>query len=130
LPLISDDLFTMENLYLAYRKAKVDVFYERSQPMATAFCAYEKSLHENLSALAARLKSKRRKWHQDLNFIGGFGYIPKGLALPKCDPDPPGKPRFSFSDPDDSWNYMLKQCGEDKPICEFRPVARFRSTCT
>jgi hypothetical protein len=125
LPPMPEDLFTMENLYLAYRKAKVDVFYERSQPMAIAFCDYENSLHENLSALIAQLKASKPRWPKDLNFIGGFGYIPKGLCLPNRVPDHPRKPHFSFSDPEVSWNYLLKQCGDDKPIVEFRPVAHF-----
>lgn len=40
----------MEALYQAYRKAKVDVFYERSQPLSQEFCEYERSLHANLTS--------------------------------------------------------------------------------
>ena len=75
----ADDVFTMENLYLAYRKAKIDIFHERSQPMAEAFCEFEESLHDNLSNLAAKLRTDDASdvsWSRDLNLIGGFGYHP------------------------------------------------------
>ena len=32
-----EGIVTLEALYLAYRKAKIDVYFERSQPMALAF---------------------------------------------------------------------------------------------
>ena len=49
-----EDLYSIDNLYLAYRKAKVDVYYERSQPMAEAFCEYEQHLHSNLARISHR----------------------------------------------------------------------------
>ena len=115
----------MENLYLAYRKAKVDVFFERSQPLAEDFCEYEQLLHQNLSALAEKVQAKKPKWPTDRKFIGGFGYIPKGLKLPVDRTKSSGKPHFSLSDPEDAWRYLLKQRGNDKPAVDFRPVAHF-----
>jgi len=119
------DLFSMESLYLAYRKAKVDVFHERSQPMAEAFCEYEKSLHANLSALATHLQAKNPKWPTDATFIGGFGFIPKGITLPTIPGKSSGEPHFSLSDPEEAWKYQLKRCAKEKPTVEFRPVAHF-----
>ena len=41
---LSAEYISLDDLYHAYRKAKVDVFFERSQPMALEFCQYEKNL--------------------------------------------------------------------------------------
>ncbi len=117
----------MEQMYLAYRKAKVDVYFERSQPAAIAFCEFEKSLHENLESLARRLLAARPIWFPDREFIGGYEFIPKRLKVP--DPNKEGQPQFSFSDPVLTWRHLLRQCGHDgapSPVkVEFRPVAEF-----
>jgi hypothetical protein len=57
-------LISLDALYHAYRKAKVDVFYERSQPMVAEFCAYELNLHQNLLALQKRLTRAKASWFQ------------------------------------------------------------------
>lgn len=120
----SIELFGLENLYLAYRKAKVDMFRERSQPLAEAFCDYEAALPANLSRLATALKAKRPKWPSDLNFLGGFGFIPKGLKVPPPTDDR-RRPHFSLSDPQDAWKVVLRHGSRQKPQVEFRPVAHF-----
>lgn len=44
-PSLSSDFVSMDALYQAYRKAKVDVFYERSQPLSQESCEYKRNLH-------------------------------------------------------------------------------------
>lgn len=89
----SEELFSLENLYRAYRKAKVDMFHERSQPLAEDFCEYEAALPDNLATLAKKLQAKKPKWPTDLSFLGGFGFIPKGLLVP-IPPDERGRAHF------------------------------------
>ncbi len=124
---LRSNFISMDQMYLAYGKAKVDVFFERSQPTAVAFCEFEKSLENNLKSVAARLITARPTWFKDRNFIGGFECIPKGLIIP--DVHKPGQPHFSSSDPVFAWNYLLGQCSRESgqsPIrLEFRPVAQF-----
>ena len=48
---------TLADLFRAYRKAKVDAFYESSHFHAIAYARYEKSLHSNLKRLLARLST-------------------------------------------------------------------------
>lgn len=47
---------TLSELFFAYRKAKVDCFYESSIRVAERFVEYEQSLPENLASLLARLQ--------------------------------------------------------------------------
>lgn len=118
----SEDLFSMENLYLAYRKAKFDVYYERSQPMAEAFSDYEGDLHTNLTELCTTLRNRKPNWFSDVQFMGRFGMIPKGLTV--AQPKEDRGPHFSLSDLGDAWNHLIKTVKE-KPKVEFRAVAHF-----
>ena len=70
---LSAEYISLDDLYHAYRKAKVDVFFERSQPMALEFCQYEKNLALNLNNLREKLTSPSADWYQDPDFIGSYG---------------------------------------------------------
>lgn len=116
----------MDALYLAYRKAKVDVFYERSQPMVLAFCEYERDLNDNLITLQERLTKSGANWYRDIDFIGSYGFIPKGLQVPADEGDGEAA-HFSVSSPDDAWELLIDSLDdEDNELkAEFRPVALF-----
>jgi hypothetical protein len=122
---LSSDFVSMDALYQAYRKAKVDFFYERSQPLSQEFCKYEADLHANLTALQATLTQPDTDWFTSIRFIGEYGFIPKGLQIPEPDGDQENSAHFSVSNPDDAWDVMLKTLKGEKPIAEFRPVALF-----
>ncbi|WP_339613529.1 RNA-directed DNA polymerase [uncultured Rubinisphaera sp.] len=123
---ISDDFVSMDALYLAYRKAKVDVFYERSQPMVLAFCEYERELNDNLRTLQKRLTKSGADWYRDIDFIGSYGFIPKGLQVPADEGDSEAA-HFSVSSPDDAWDLLVYSLEDDdnELKAEFRPVALF-----
>lgn len=48
---------SLDDLFFAYRKAKVDCFYESSIRVSEAFIAYEQALPDRLSALLVRIHS-------------------------------------------------------------------------
>ncbi|WP_426282063.1 hypothetical protein [Lysobacter soli] len=74
---------TLADLFRAYRKAKVDAFYESSHFHAIAYARYEKSLHSNLKRLLARLSTG--VWVNDLNSLGQCVFVPKSLGVPSRD---------------------------------------------
>lgn len=123
---ISDGFITISDLYVAYRKAKVDMYYERDHVTAINFCVYEEELDANLRNLLALLLAEEPNWHNEPGFVGGFGYVPKSL-----DPCPvtslgkpvrePGDMRFVTSDPDSAWEYLV----QDRPhTAKFRIIGR------
>jgi len=73
------DFITLVDLYIAYRKAKSDAFYDALHPNALAFTEYESSLKLNLSKLLETLHNKGVEWPKDLDFIGSHLYIPKSI---------------------------------------------------
>lgn len=124
---LSPHYVTLEALYQAYRKAKVDVFSERSQPLAVSFCIYERDLHSNLEKLQAILTQESPNWHTSRDFIGEHDFIPKSISI-FCEPhNDSDRPHFMPSNPDDIWNIRKnqhRQPGNEHQV-EFRPVARF-----
>lgn len=120
---LTRDFITIDHLYEAYRKAKVDVFFERSQPMAIDFCEYERDLHANLVALQQRLTSVRPRWFKSVRFIGGYGFIPKRLEINTEDESGGSAPHFNVSSPDDAWDLLVK--AKSPLSAEFRPVSLF-----
>ena len=64
------DFITLKDVSIAYRKAKADLFYERSHPNAIALCKYEENLEENLISLYRKLSSNNFLWMTDSDFVG------------------------------------------------------------
>ncbi|MCG6154739.1 RNA-directed DNA polymerase [Rubinisphaera margarita] len=127
-----DDLFSFEELYLAYRKAKADHFYERTIPNSLKFARFEANLDENIRELRERLLDNDRPWYQDIEFIGAATFVPKKLTPPK---EPVSGPVFFASNARDSWARVFEldeaaktAKGKQKPQrlnAEFRQMADF-----
>ncbi|WP_427852168.1 RNA-directed DNA polymerase [Stenotrophomonas acidaminiphila] len=112
------DFVELSDLYLAYKKAKSDAFFEAIHFDALAFSRYEEGLHKNLVRLLKGLKSG--SWWRDPARIGGHLFAPKGIAFPsswtKC-----GAGHFSSLDPCEDWRNKAKGSVE-KPLADFRLI--------
>ncbi|MCC8444766.1 RNA-directed DNA polymerase [Xanthomonas cannabis] len=111
------DLIELSDLYLAYKKAKSDAFFEAIHFDALAFSRYEERLHKNLIKLHKDLKSGA--WWRDSSRIGGFLFAPKGIALPKSWSD--AGSHFSTLDPCEDWRSKAAMT-QDQPTADFRLV--------
>jgi len=76
------DSLTIEDLLIAYRKAKADCFFENTFPTAIKFAEYEQSLLANLKLLLRRLKSNSG-FKDDKDLLGAFRLLPKKLSTEK-----------------------------------------------
>ncbi len=59
---LSSRYISSDDLYVAYRKAKVEAFYEKSHLQALEFTEYEQNLFDNLSQLHERLIDSSSRW--------------------------------------------------------------------
>ncbi len=96
---------TLEDLYLAYRKAKVDSFYERDQYHSSAFSHFEDSLESNLRGLLALLNAPTPTWMLGLEFVGGYSYLPKAVEPVTIGVTRPGT-TFIHADADAAWRAL------------------------
>lgn len=76
--LLNEGFITLADLYLSYRKAKSEAYYNAMHPTALAFAEYEANLKDNLDRLYEKLSSGK-DWFNKPNFLGGYLYIPKSL---------------------------------------------------
>ena len=113
--------FTLVDLGMAYRKAKVDLYYStNSQPNEIA--KYEDDLEANLKALLTKLNGADEEWVEDPSFLGDWTLVPKSLESPKL-----GKGvqnNVLFSSPADEWKHVCELDKGKKPNAEFRLMAQ------
>jgi hypothetical protein len=101
------NFITLPHLYVAYRKAKVDAFYERTQPTALAFSRYEAELPKRLNQLLALLNDASPSWFENKSFLGRFRYVPKSVDAPT---DLRGNAvHFQTCDAIEDWNLAYEQ---------------------
>lgn len=98
-------MFSISDLYLAYRKAKAEAFYERTHFHAIEFTKFEQNLHRNLKALQRRLMDS--EWTSDLTFIGDFAYLPKSIDCSEWESKSNG--HFRALDPRSDWQRRFNE---------------------
>ncbi len=121
-------MITLHDLSLAYRKAKVDLYYS-SHASLDAIAGYEENLHSNLLALLQKINSENEDWIKEPDFIGTWTLVAKTVNMDcwtKYKKENGGSP--IFSSPADEWKYALKILAKkeirEKPAAEFRVMAK------
>ena len=71
---------TLEDLVVAYRKAKADCFFENTFPTAINFAEYEQDLLENLTKLLYTLRDDNG-FAKNKRLLGEFRLLPKKLQI-------------------------------------------------
>lgn len=127
-------MITLQDLGIAYRKAKVDLYYS-SHASLEAIASYEEKLHSNLSSLLEKINGEDETWVTSSEFIGSWTLATKSIDIagrtkPKKDSG------LIFSSPTEEWKHILKALAEDKnpkkPEAEAedkkpnKPMAEFR----
>ncbi|EOD8932664.1 TPA: RNA-directed DNA polymerase [Pseudomonas aeruginosa] len=110
---------TIEDLLVAYRKAKADCFFENTFPAAIKFAEYEQDLLGNLNLLLERLSSKSGFFDDD-GMLGEYRILPKKLSI---DPKRNGsKGHIHFSCPVRAFEHIKSN---SDVVPEFRIVGDF-----
>lgn len=109
----------LEELYLAYRKAKKEAFGDTNCAHGVKFAEFEQNLESNLARLRQQLNRVRPTWHTDINYVGTVTCIPKSV-----EPHEPNVPSSQIhcqsSAPLEQWR---RQCSSENPArADFRPV--------
>jgi hypothetical protein len=99
-------LLTIEDLLVAYRKAKADCFFENTFPTAIKFTEYEQDLLANLNGLLGRLKSSSG-FENDKELLGDFRLLPKKLSTDRK-PDSSENGHVHFSKPERAVESLFK----------------------
>ena len=119
---------TLQALGLAYRKAKVDLYYS-SHASLDAIADYEAALHTNLSSLQAKLQVDDESWVTQPEFIGSWTLATKSVDM-SCWEEyrEQHSNGLIFSSPEEEWAHSCRLLAErdepQKPKAEFRVMAQ------
>ena len=113
------DFITLADVWTAYRKAKVDLYYERGHPYLLDISKYEENLEHNLNTLYRKLSKPTLSWMTDEAFIGEWSVLPKKIKEDDIDRS---SAFCMMSDPDKAWNAKVKQGFSIK--AQFRVVGK------
>lgn len=109
----------LEDLLVAYRKAKADCFFENTFPTAIKFSDYEQDLLGNLQALLTSLKSKNG-FASEERLLGEFRLLPKKLSISPREGGDNG--HVHFSSPERAFKCLTDN---NDIVPEFRIVGDF-----
>lgn len=107
---------TLSDLFVAYRKAKADSFFESTFPSSIAFSNYEESLLKNLESLLFELQNGQG-FLEIKNIIGECRIVPKGIKTEPLTEVSNG--HAHFSEPNRAFQYLIKT---NNLIPEFRII--------
>lgn len=122
-------MITLEDLGLAYRKAKVDLYYT-SHPALGMIADYERNLHKNLQGLLGKINGADEDWITSPDFLGEWTLAAKGLA---CVKENGAKEKFPstgngcliYSSPQEEWMAAHANLPDGKELhAEFRLMAQ------
>ena len=119
---------TLQDLGLAYRKAKVDLYYS-SHASLDAIADYEENLHAKLSALLVNLEGEDDSWVTKPEFLGGWTLATKSVDMSCWEQyrEQHGN-GLIFSSPAEEWTYACTLLADDdkpqRPKAEFRVMAQ------
>ena len=115
---------TLQDLGLAYRKAKVDLYYS-SHASLEAIADYEENLHASLTALLANISGDDESWVTQPEFIGGWSLAAKKVEM-SCWEDYRKQHGngLIFSSPAEEWAHACDLLAKDEP--SKKPEAQFR----
>lgn len=119
---------SLHDLGLAYRKAKVDLYYSSHASLA-AIADYEDKLHANLTALLAKIHGDDESWVTKPEFIGSWTLASKSVDMSCWDRyrEQHGN-GLIFSSPADEWEHACGLLAEgekpQQPKAEFRVMAQ------
>jgi len=115
----SDEFCSLADLYLAYRKAKPEAFFERTHFNALAYADYEQHLHRNLKRLHATLNQTAGAWSSNAAFVGGFVYAPKSVDDSS---GASGDPQLRAINPLEDWHNRFRHNRSRRWEADFRLI--------
>lgn len=113
-------IFTLENLGLAYRKAKVDLYYSTNASLFD-IADYEDNLEQNLTRLLKLIKGKSEAWAIDPSFLGSWTLTPKSIDITGSS-QADDNTSLIFAAPEVEKQSQTSE--ENKPKAEFRLMAQ------
>jgi hypothetical protein len=120
----------LHDLGLAYRKAKVDLYYS-SHASLEAIADYESKLHENLTALLIKLQAEDESWVTKPEFTGSWTLATKSVDMRHWDRYRQNhRNDMVFSSPNEEWEHICSLLERDNPPQKPQAIFRVMAQCS
>lgn len=117
--LLAESFISLSDLYVAYRKAKQEAYFDTFHSNSIMYSNYESELHENIKNLYFNLTKNDSGWESNVSFLGENLYIPKGLDDGEWDKNP--IMHYRSVDPNTDWRKRFKE-NKKKLQAEYRLI--------
>lgn len=117
--MFSATFITLEDIYIAYRKAKQDAFYDSFYPNSILFSKFEANLKNNLAKLHNLIISDV-DYFSKIENIGGFLYVPKSIDDNDWSNNNPV--HFRSVNPNIDWKQRFKENKNKKLNASYRLI--------
>ncbi|MCA4215510.1 RNA-directed DNA polymerase [Acinetobacter baumannii] len=97
----------IEDLLVAYRKAKADCFFENTFPTAVKFAEYEQNLLTNLKSFLKKLRNENG-FIENSKLLGNYRVVPKKLSIDRKNIEGYAG-HIHFSDPKKNLNKLFSE---------------------
>jgi hypothetical protein len=114
------DFITIADIYLAYRKAKSEAFYDSFHPNAQSYAAFESNLQINIESLHSKILNNEQKWWEDIISLGDYLYVPKSIDDAKWASKQ--KVHYRSVDPNLDWEQRFKDNKEKRIKANYRLI--------
>jgi hypothetical protein len=118
---VNSNFITPEDLGLAYRRAKADLYYDGTRQKDFELCEYEENLRANLDKLLTQLSQSSLDWMTERQFVGDWSVIPRNINDKPKDKNKI-RTRWFQSDPDKWWEARVQELSPERPEAIFRLV--------
>lgn len=113
---------TIADIYIAYRKAKSEAFYDNSAPTSLDFAKFEQNIKENIENLFKQVTEDEFAWWEKKDFIGEHYYVPKNLD--DSDWSNEHQVHYRSVDPSIDWELRFNESGSKKLDAKYRLVIK------
>lgn len=118
--MFSEKFITIEDIYIAYRKAKQEAFFDSFHSSSILYAEFEKRLKANITKLHNIIITNNSKWWEDINFLGGYRYVPKSIDDSLWDNK--DSVHYRSVDPMVDWMQKFKENNKLKINAQFRLI--------
>ncbi|MFY0597286.1 MAG: RNA-directed DNA polymerase [Cognatishimia sp.] len=117
-------MVTLKDLGIAFRKAKVDLYYS-SHPSLDSLANFEEHLYDNLQKLQSKIQGVDESWVTSQDWVGTWTVAPKSVDISHItelqSDDGNG---LIFSSPTEEWKHLCSSLDHEGNLA--RPKAEFR----
>ena len=118
--MFSKNYISLSDVYLAYRKAKAEAFFDSFHPNTISFSEFESDIQSNIECLYFKIINDDGSWWKNIDNLGGYRYVPKSLN--ESDWNNNVNVHYRSVDPIIDWKHRFKENNSKRIDAKYRLI--------